>query len=226
MKMILIYLISLLFFVAGSFGQQKFCGLKYKDTSFIREQLNVPLAFLKINNGDTVIDIGTSSGAYIGAICTIALFSNVHFIGVDIDSNCLNPIKVNNMFSYYQALYGASFSNTFSFVINTADSLYLPLNCYKKILIINTLHEIPDKEKIARQIVAVLKIGGELIVGEIPPTGKRTIHQGCNQPLMGVEEIVNLFTRFGFKFIEKENVQGEKHKDKHPIYYYRFVKIE
>ena len=203
----------------------KFCGYKFKDTAAIQRDLESNILFLKINNGDTVIDVGTSSGNYIGALNAIGSFTNVHFILVDIDSNCLNQVKVNNMISYYQGLRGSPFNNTFSVVVNTPDSLYLPLKRYKKLLIINTLHEIDDKEKMAKQLAAVLQPGGELIVGELSPEGKRTIHQGCNKPLMSPDEIINLFNRFGFKFLEKENVEPGWHKHKRPVYLIRLTKM-
>jgi ubiquinone/menaquinone biosynthesis C-methylase UbiE len=234
MKTVFILIINLLVFSSLSFAQEdqakikklKFCGYKYKDTALLANNFREQLSFLHINDGDTVIDIGTSSGAYIGAINVIATFKHVHFILVDIDTNCLNKVKVNNMINYYQGMLGASFLNTFSIVNNTSDSLYLPLHRYKKLWVLNTLHEITDKAAMARQLASVLQPGGELIIAEIPPTGKRTIHSGCNKPLMSEEEIKTVFTANGFSFSAMENLKPvAKHKNKHPLYFYRFIKL-
>ena len=212
------FLTLFLLFAIALFGQDKntekiktlkFCGYKFRDTALLKKNYESQLDFLRINDGDTVIDVGTSSGSYPGVLSVITSAKNVHFILVDIDSNCLNPVKVNNMISYYQGLHGTPFNSTFSIVVNTTDSLYLPLNRYKKILILNTLHETGDKAKMAMEIAAVLQHGGEVIVGEMLATEKVTIHAGCNKPLMSVDEIVNLFSRFGFRLSGKENVLPE-----------------
>ena len=218
--------------MASSFGQQndekikklKFCGYKYKDSSLLRKHFEQQLAFLQINNGDTIVDVGTSSGAFIGAINVIADFKNVHFILVDIDSNCLNAAKVNNMITYFENLKGEPFSNSFSFVVNSTDSLYLPLNSKRKLWIINTLHEIPDKADIIRQMAAVLQTGGEIIIGELMATEKNKIHQGCKKPLMTDEEIKKLMLDSGFTFKNMAVNPWVVKKIRNPLCMFRFVK--
>ena len=218
--------------MASSFGQQndekikklKFCGYKYKDSSLLRKHFEQQLAFLQINNGDTIVDVGTSSGAFIGAINVIADFKNVHFILVDIDSNCLNAAKVNNMITYFENLKGEPFSNSFSFVVNSTDSLYLLLNSKRKLWIINTLHEIPDKADIIRQMAAVLQSGGEIIIGELMATEKNKIHQGCKKPLMTDEEIKKLMLDSGFTLKNMAVNPWVVKKIRNPLCMFRFVK--
>ena len=218
--------------MASSFGQQndekikklKFCGYKYKDSSLLRKHFEQQLAFLQINNGDTIVDVGTSSGAYIGAINVIADFKNVHFILVDIDSNCLNAAKVNNMITYFENLKGEPFSNSFSFVVNSTDSLYLVLNSKRKLWIINTLHEIPDKAAIIKQMAAVLQTGGEIIIGELMATEKNKIHQGCKKPLMTDEEIKKLMQDSGFTLKNMAVNPWVVKKIRNPLCMFRFVK--
>ena len=218
--------------MASSFGQQndekikklKFCGYKYKDSSLLRKHFEQQLAFLQINNGDTIVDVGTSSGAYIGAINVIADFKNVHFILVDIDSNCLNAAKVNNMITYFENLKGEPFSNSFSFVVNSPDSLYLQLNSKRKLWIINTLHEIPDKAAIIKQMAAVLQTGGEIIIGELMATEKNKIHQGCKKPLMTDEEIKKLMQDSGFTLKNMAVNPWVVKKIRNPLCMFRFVK--
>jgi Methyltransferase domain len=238
MKSILIFTVSLLFAVTASYGQPsgsggqneekvkklKFCGYRYKDSALLRSHFEQQLAFLQIHDGDTIVDVGTSSGAYIGAINVIAEFKNAHFILVDIDSNCLNTAKVNNMIAYYENVKGAPFNNSISFVVNTTDSLYLPLNSKRKLLIFNTLHEIPDKAGIIKQISAVLQTGGEIIIAELMATEKHTIHQGCNKPLMTEDEIKNLMQGEGFTFKNMVINPIPVTKRRNPYYLFRFVK--
>jgi ubiquinone/menaquinone biosynthesis C-methylase UbiE len=244
MKKILIFIINLSFFITASFGQStgsgaqrpvdgqndekvkklKFCGYKYKDSAMLRKHFEQQLAFLDIHDGDTIVDVGTSSGAYIGALNVIAGFKNAHFILVDIDSNCLNATKVNNMIAHYEGVRGRPFSNSFSFVLNTTDSLYLPLKSKQKLWIFNTLHEIPDKANIIKQMAAVLQSGGEIIIAELMATEKRKIHGGCHKPLMTDEEIKKLMLAEGFVFKNVAVNPIPVKKMKNPYCLYRFVK--
>ena len=231
MKVVLFFIISLLAIITVSFAQNdegvkklKFCGYKYKDSALLRKHFEQQLAFLQINDGDTIVDVGTSSGAYIGAINVIAEFKNVHFILVDIDSNCLNAVKVNNMIAYYEKVKGSAFNNSIRFVVNTTDSLYLPLNSKRKLWIINTLHEIPDKSAMIKQMAAVLQTGGEIIIGELMATEKHKIHQGCKKPLMTEAEIKKLMQDAGFVFKNLAvNVLSVK-KIRNALCLFRFVK--
>lgn len=232
MKKVLVFIICLLVFNTVSFGQRneekikklKFCGYKYKDSSLLRKHIEQQLAFLQIQDGDTIVDVGSSSGAYIGALNVIAGFKNAHFILVDIDSGCLNKVKVGNMIAHYEGLRGSPFNNSIDFVLNTTDSLWLPLNSKKKMWIFNTLHEIPDKAGIIKQMAAVLQPGGELIIAELMATEKRKIHTGCNQPLMTDNELVDLMNAGGFVYKNVAINPLAVKKIKNPYYLFRFTK--
>jgi ubiquinone/menaquinone biosynthesis C-methylase UbiE len=230
MKAVFILLINLLVLHAA-FAQNdekvkklKFCGYKYKDSAMLRKHFEQQLAFLQINDGDTIADIGSSSGAYIGAINVIAEFKNVHFILVDIDSNCLNSTKVNNMTAHYEGLRGQPFNNTIGFVMNTIDSLWLPFNSKKKLWIFNTLHEIPDKAGMIKQMSAVLKTGGEIIIAEVLATEKNKVHGGCRYPLMSDDEIKKLMDGAGFDFKNMITNPIPVKKIRNPYCLYRFIK--
>lgn len=231
MKAVLIFIISTVIFITSSFGQNgggdkklKFCGYKYKDSALLRKHFEQQLAFLQIRDGDTIVDIGSSSGALLGCINVIADFKNAHFILVDIDSNCLNSTKVNNMIAYYENVKGTSFNNSISFVVNTTDSLYLPLNSKRKLWIFNTLHEIPDKANMIKQMSAVLQTGGEIIIAELMATEKHKIHQGCKKRLMTEEELKKLMQDAGFAFKNVVVNPIPVTKMKNPYCLFRFIK--
>jgi ubiquinone/menaquinone biosynthesis C-methylase UbiE len=233
MKRLLILALSLLQVITACFGQQnqekikklKFCGYTYKDSAFLRTHFEQQLAFLQINNGDTIVDIGSSSGAYIGAINVIAEFKNVHFILVDIDSSCLNSTKLSNMITYYENLKGSSFNNSTSFLVNTTDSLYLPLNSKKKLWLFNTLHEIPDKAVIIKQMAAVLQTGGEIIIAELMASEKNKIHGGCKYPLMTEAALKKLMQDAGFLFKNVAVNPIPAKKIRNPYCLFRFIKL-
>jgi ubiquinone/menaquinone biosynthesis C-methylase UbiE len=233
MKRLLILALSLLQVITACFGQQnqekikklKFCGYTYKDSAFLRTHFEQQLAFLQINSGDTIVDIGSQSGAYIGAINVIAEFKNVHFILVDIDSSCLNSTKLSNMITYYENLKGSSFNNSTSFLVNTTDSLYLPLNSKKKLWLFNTLHEIPDKAVIIKQMAAVLQTGGEIIIAELMASEKNKIHGGCKYPLMTEAALKKLMQDAGFLFKNVAVNPIPAKKIRNPYCLFRFIKL-
>jgi len=205
--------------------KMKFCGYKAKDSAALRREIAQQIDFLNIQNGDTIVDVGSSSGSYIGAINAVGAFRNVHFILVDIDSNCLNTARVNNMIAWYEDLRASKFNNSISFIVNTTDSLYLPLNSKRKLWIYNTLHEIPDKAAIIRQMSAVLQTGGEIIIAELMATEKHTIHQGCRAPLMTEAEIKKLMLDAGFVFANMVTNPLPVKKMRNPYCLFRFVKL-
>ena len=201
-----------------------FCGWKYKDSSHIRIAVGKKLDFIQIKDGDTVVDIGAQSGTFLGCISVIVDFKQLNFILVDIDSNCLNKQKVDNMIAHYSKVKGEALKTNFTIVQNTTDSLYLPENSYTKILLMNTLHEIPDKVKMIRDICAVMKKGGELILDELMARPKHLIHGGCNQALMDEAEVKKLFEENGFRQADIiMNISNPK-KIVNPEYLGRFIK--
>lgn len=202
----------------------EFCGLRYKNIKVLKKYLESELAFLNIQEGDTIVDIGASSGAFAGALSVLNTKKNIHFVFVDIDTACLNQRAVNNMLQYFESMKNAPLNITTSIINNTEDSLYLPSNAAKKLWIINTLHEIPGKLAVVRQIVNALDQNGELVVAELLATAKQKIHNGCKKRLLSEEEVKNIFVNAGLHFKESANMQVRKQKDKHPYCFFRFIK--
>lgn len=201
-----------------------FCGFRYKDTVTIEKQFREELDFLRIKDGETIVDIGASGGAMEGWFSVIGSFRNVNFILVDPDSNCLNNTRLNNMIAYYASVKGKTLQQKFSIVNNTADSLYLPADTYRKVWLFNTLHEIPDKDKMIRSIAQVMQKGGELVILELLSRPKHLLHGGCHQPLLDEDELKILLERNGFK--QTDNILNPNHPKKivNPLYLVRFVK--
>jgi ubiquinone/menaquinone biosynthesis C-methylase UbiE len=225
-----LYLVVLINITLVSSAQQKpdkklvFCGWKYTDTATVRAQMGSKLAFYHIEDNSTIVDIGAASGEVEGFLSVIGQFKNVHFILVDIDSNCLNPTKVNNMVTYYSQLKGAPLQQKFSTVRNTPDSLYLPANQYTKAWMLNTLHEIPDKQKMVKDIYNILQKGGEIVVLELLSRPKHTIHGGCKQALLDEQEIKTLFEQNGFTQTDTLLNPDNLKKIINPLYMVRFIK--
>lgn len=190
--------------------KQNFCGAQYNKKENIKEQLQEQFDFLDIHENDTIVDVGAASGWYEGAFSAISDLQKVHFLLVDISEFCLNEEKVGSMVDHYSKVKGSRITNGFTLVKNTPDSLMLPKESFRKVWLLNTLHEIPDPSSIIKQMHFILKPGGEVVVLEIVPKKPGQLHGGCNQPLMSFEAIRNFFETNGFSFEEKKLVQPKK----------------
>jgi len=129
------------------------------------------------------------------------------------------------MITYYENLKGSSFNNSTSFLVNTTDSLYLPLNSKKKLWLFNTLHEIPDKAVIIKQMAAVLQTGGEIIIAELMASEKNKIHGGCKYPLMTEAALKKLMQDAGFLFKNVAVNPIPAKKIRNPYCLFRFIKL-
>ena len=227
------YSILFLFFLTPHiiFSQKKsknspsyFCGFSVSDTTEMRQYYDRQLKFLKISDNDSVVDIGAQSGNYEGILSVIGNFKNVNFFLVDIDSNCLSKGKINNMVQYYEAKSGKTFKNNFILINNTVDSLWLPLNTFKKVWILNTLHEIPDKQKMIKDIFNILSPGGEIIILELMATKKHSVHRVCKNPLLTKDMIDKIATKNGFTFKDEFINPVTVRKMRNPMYMFRYIK--
>jgi predicted methyltransferase len=213
MRLFLLFL--LLSFHQNSFAQKKkrqdFCGVRYEKKDAMAEQLKEQFDFLNVQENDTIVDIGAASGWYEGAFSTISNLKNISFVLLDIDSNCLSKRKVNNMLAHYSALKGEAISNKFQVVNNTTDSLWLPLKTYKKMWLMNTIHEIPDKERMAKNILNALRPGGELVILELIPKKEGALHGGCHMPELTFAQLKTLFEGQGFVLENNIDTKPKKH---------------
>ena len=199
----------------------KFCGWQLNDKQKISSNFKEQFDFLNVQEGDTIVDIGAQSGTYEGCFLAVNNFKTVRFLLVDIDSSCLNQEKVHNMIAHYSKVKGDSIRNSFQIVQNTPDSLWLPLNQYRKVWLFNTLHELPDQPKMIKDIHAILKTGGEITILEIPAKYEGQLHGGCHKPLLSLEKINALFASNGFRFSDKKLVARKQHFD---VFMARYIK--
>ncbi|MDB5253492.1 MAG: Methyltransferase type 11 [Flaviaesturariibacter sp.] len=179
-----------------------FCGLAL-DTTELKDYAR-QVAFLNLQPGDTLVDIGASSGWFEGAAGCLSPVKDHHFVLVDIDTACTNERTVARMTSYYSGLHGAPLSYTYSVVHNTPRSLGLPPGFARKFLLRETLHEIRDRDRFVAALAAACRADGQVIVIEQVPTKKRERHSGCNDLLLETSDIVSLFRKGGFHLVQKE----------------------
>lgn len=74
------------------------------------------------------------------------------------------------------------------------------------------LHEIPDQQRMARDIYNILRSGGELVLLEFIPKQSGDLHGGCRKPLKTMEDWTTILTAAGFQFVEKLEIVQSKRK--------------
>lgn len=190
-----------------------FCGVSFRDKEKMIRELNWQFAFLKLQERDTVVDIGAASGWFEGAYSAASPLQHLHFVLVDIDSACLNTEKVNQMIGHYAALKGAPITHGFELVHNTPDSLFLPAATYGKAWLLNVLHEVDKKEKLLADIRSILREGGELVILELSPQYPGQLHGGCKKPLWDLAQWRAVLEGNGFHFVEEQAVRRNKRQE-------------
>jgi SAM-dependent methyltransferase len=198
-----------------------FCGSRSENVENIKKYLLPELAFLRLSPGDTLVDIGAQSGVYDASLAAIADLQDVHFILVDIDTLCLNEKKLSNVITHYSQFGRPINAQQFSIVHNSVDSLFLPMDQYRKALLRNVIHEIKSPDAFIRSIYNILRTDGELIVMESIPTRKGKLHGGCRMPLFTFEELQTMFQQAGFHFVEKQDLLEGNKPRKHML---KFIK--
>jgi SAM-dependent methyltransferase len=199
-----------------------FCGARYQNLKKIEDRFLSQFSFLGVNENDTIVDIGAQSGGFEGTFTALTNYQNLHFVLVDIDSACLNSRKLAAMNQHFAKHNPDYKPHSFSIVINTPDSLWLPKESYSKVWIINTLHEIPDQIHFLMQVNDVLRTGGEVVIQEVVPNRPGQKHGGCNKPLIPLDKLIQLFNGVGLKYKEKLNIDHGKLK----LHLVRFIKTE
>ena len=224
LKIFILIFLSLFSFTGSAQKSKKykgeFCGVHMKTAEMIRKIYSEQIAFVSLQENDTIVDIGAASGWFEGALSSVTDFRNISFVLVDIDSGCLNQLKVDRMQAHYASVKGAPITNRFIPVLNTPDSLYLPLDLFPKVWLLNTLHELPDKKKMILDIHAVLRNGGEVLVLEMEAEKINELHPVCRKPLLSFEELRHLFQANGF--IYKDHLRLSKKRN--DLVFLRFVK--
>lgn len=231
MRKLLILFIVLVFCYSQLLAQKRnksidkygFCGFIIEKKKFLDEIYKVQFEYLNLQENDTIVDIGSQSGSYLGAFSATMPFQNLHFVMVDIDSTCMNKSTLSRVLQHYDSVGGKKITNTFQLVNNTVDSLWLPLASYNKVWILNTLHEIPDRTKMIKDMYNILRPGGEVVILEMIPKKKGDLHGGCNMPLQTIEEWKAYFTQNGFTCHSEFEIRQKKRS---PIVMMRFVKTE
>ena len=163
-----------------------------------QSRLDTITSVLKINQNDTVADIGSGDGYNL--IRLSKYYPSIKYFVEDIDSSKLNRANfLKNIKIFNPSL---SISN-FEFVYGTATSTNLPKNYFTKIIMIAVVHEFDDKTSMFNDIKSILKTTGHIFIEEPLVTKSTRKDKGCNNPYLTEAELRKILNDNGIE-IETE----------------------
>ena len=189
-------LIFSIFFSCCNFKSSKLDNniSKYEIEIFSNE-----ISKLGLENVDTLLDIGSSFGAHDAII--FKFFPNIQFVLLDID---LKYSKMNNSFLQQNGK-KKYFKNNAQFILGQFDSIPILSNSHKTILCRKTVHEFVNQNKMIQEIRRVLTYDGTVIIEEAIPKKVDEIDPYCNMPYLSKSQLIELFSRNGFKILSQDS---------------------
>lgn len=172
-----------------------------------------PLALVKVNQGDVVLDLGSGAGldAFIAAK---KVGSSGKVIGIDITEEMV--FKANENAKKYNY-------NNIEFQIGDIEQLPLRDHSVDKIISNCVINLAPNKEKVFKEAFRVLKSGGKAYISDIVLLEELSIQQrndselivGCVAGAMLKDEYIEMIKKVGFlvKVISEDKDISERQYD-------------
>ncbi len=166
----------------------------------------LPTAFAQINEGDTVIDLGSGAGndAFIARSVTGATGK---VIGIDFTETMIAKARINAQKMNY---------NNVEFRYGDIEEMPVENNVADVLVSNCVLNLVPNKAKVFTEMFRTLKPGGHFSISDIVLSGKlpenlqeaAAMYVGCVSGAIQKEAYLNLITAAGF-----ENVALQKEKE-------------
>ena len=162
----------------------------------------IPTAFARINEGDTVLDLGSGAGndvfvarSYVG--------DSGKVIGLDMTEAMINKARENNSKLGYDNV---------EFILGEIENMPVENETVNVVLSNCVLNLVPDKKKSFEEIYRVMKPGGHFSIsdivlnGELPEPIKKAgeMYAGCVSGAIEKNEYIQLIKDAGFTNIKLE----------------------
>lgn len=206
----------ILFFYTGAAQKmQTFkgeCGSFFENMAHLYKIKQVELDFYQFKPGQIVASIGAGCSYWEAAYA--AATDSMTFYLEDIDSATLNKEHADFAWNYYAKLRGRPMTSNYKLVLGDERSTSLPENTFDKVSIINSFHEFTYQEEMLADIKKKLKPGGILYIDEALPKKPGQLHGVCNLPMLNNEEMIALFAKNGFEYV---NGLEFNYRQKNPV---------
>ena len=217
--------ISLIFsIILSTFGQENVSQLtkfKYfsKDSIESKRYYDFSLKHLGVKNGENVASIGAGNGN--NEIQIAIQMEDVEFTLQEIDSVSLNLDVFNQIKNHYEKIMGRKINNPFSIVIGNQKQTNLLPNTYDRIIVLNTYHEVTDRQSIMFDVSRSLRKNGFVVIMESMARKKGQKHQGCNHLKLSEADFISEMEGFNFKLVSRY-----QHKKSNTQTFYTFQRTQ
>lgn len=166
----------------------------------------LPTEFALINEGDTVVDLGSGAGNDVFIARAIA-GEKGRVIGIDFTEEMIEKAGLNNKKLGYDNV---------EFIYGDIENLPLDINTADVVVSNCVLNLVPDKEKAFSEIYRILKSEGHFSISDIvttremPESIKKVVelYAGCVSGAVTKDEYIKIIEKAGFKNvkIQKERI--------------------
>jgi SAM-dependent methyltransferase len=160
----------------------------------------LPTEFAGINEGDTVVDLGSGAGNDV-FIARSIVGENGTVIGIDMTEEMIAKANINNEKLGYTNI---------EFKLGDIEDMPLPDNITDVVVSNCVLNLVPNKQKAFSEIYRILKLGGHFCISDIVTQGEMTgelkksaeLYAGCVSGAIQQSEYLQIITEVGFIDIE------------------------
>lgn len=170
----------------------KMAGKKYGNS----DKLDIPIIKrIRLEEKENILDIGCGDGRFLEKLSHIQ--ENSNYYGIDLSSNVINLAKkIKNI----------------NFSVGESETLNFDNNHLDKIFCLNSFHHFPNIEKSLAEMERVIKVGGEIIIGDIwiPPIFRELTNlylpysKSGDVKIYSKKDILNLISPLNLKLISFE----------------------
>lgn len=154
--------------------------------------------------GETIASIGAGNGKF---EVTISCFiPGINWYLQEIDTFRLYQFE--DVRTHFEKLRQSPIDANFHLVVGTESETNLPQNTFDRILMINVVHEINEREHLMKEIGGLLKSQGKLVIMERMGEKAGQVHGDCKFPKLLESDLLLEMDAYGFQLVNKQI--GEK----------------
>jgi ubiquinone/menaquinone biosynthesis C-methylase UbiE len=176
----------------------QFSRFYHKSQEEVERRERKRLEMYGLQKHDTIASLGAGWGYQEVAFGT--MIDSMVFYLEDINPEYLNQERMQFNFDYYTILTGKPVNSQFFFQIGNETETGLPGNSFDRVLVINAFHEFSHQEEMIMEMKRILKTDGWLLLNEFDAFHSGNMHMGCNHRIYTEEEIIEMFSKYGFRF--------------------------
>jgi SAM-dependent methyltransferase len=151
-------------------------------------------------SGETIASIGAGNGKFEVAISCIMPGINWYLQEID----TLRLYQFDDVLAHFEKLKQSPIDATFHLVVGTESETNLPQSTFDRILMINVVHEINERDSLMKEIGKLLNPDGKLVVMERMGDKPGQVHGDCKFPKLLETDLLQEMNICGFQLANRQ----------------------